>query len=94
MTDKHLDSDKEVAPSLDIELLISCWSMRPQPGTPAGQAWESGARQGWQWALEEAAKVCNAEIDSQDSASTVLALKSAAIKIRARIPKPTGGNDG
>lgn len=34
----------------DIDDLISFWSMRPQPGTPTGQAWEDGARQGWAWA--------------------------------------------
>lgn len=33
-----------------IEQHILLWSMRPTPGTPSGEAWEAGARQGWQWA--------------------------------------------
>jgi hypothetical protein len=35
-----------------IDDLISIWSMRPSPLSYAGRAWEAGARQGWQWALE------------------------------------------
>jgi hypothetical protein len=34
----------------DIEAFIDLWSLRPQPGTPEGIAWERGARQGWDWA--------------------------------------------
>jgi hypothetical protein len=40
-----------------IDSLIGIWSTRPQPGTPMGDVWEAGARQGWQWAIEEAAKI-------------------------------------
>lgn len=35
-----------------LETFISLWSMRPQPGTPSGVAWEQGCHQGWQWATE------------------------------------------
>jgi hypothetical protein len=38
-----------------VEGLISCFSIRPAPLSKAGVAWESGARQGWQWALERIA---------------------------------------
>jgi hypothetical protein len=27
-----------------IDSWIAIWSMRPQPGTPCGEAWEQGAR--------------------------------------------------
>lgn len=33
-----------------IDFLISIWSMRPQPGTVAGSAWEEGAREGYEHA--------------------------------------------
>ncbi|KWK71685.1 hypothetical protein [Burkholderia ubonensis] len=39
-----------------IDVLISIWSMRPQPGTPCGEAWERGARQGWEWAIKHATR--------------------------------------
>jgi len=38
------ESDK----SFERKLLV--WSMRPDPKTPAGKTWETGARQGWNWA--------------------------------------------
>jgi hypothetical protein len=38
-----------VGPNDDIDDLISIWSMRPPPGSPAGRAWEDGCRQGWRW---------------------------------------------
>jgi hypothetical protein len=34
--------------------IISIWSMRPQPGTPTGQAWEQGAVWGWNKCRESA----------------------------------------
>lgn len=39
-----------------LEMLIGIWSMRPAPGSPEGVAWEMGAKQGWLWAVERAAK--------------------------------------
>ena len=36
------------------ELIISIWSMRPQPGTPTGEAWEQGAIWGWNKCRESA----------------------------------------
>lgn len=39
----------------DIQSMIDVWSMRPKPGTPSGEAWEQGCRQGWAWAMERAA---------------------------------------
>jgi hypothetical protein len=38
---------------LDIDALMSIWSMRPQPGTPCGTAWEDGARWGWDQANKQ-----------------------------------------
>lgn len=35
---------------LELEFLISIWSMRPQPGTPTGDAWVEGARWAWEHA--------------------------------------------
>jgi hypothetical protein len=29
---------------------VSVWSARPAPNSPEGEAWEDGARQGWEWA--------------------------------------------
>jgi hypothetical protein len=46
--------DAEPVAGKDIDSLISTWSMRPKPNTPAGEAWEAGARQGWQWAMDTA----------------------------------------
>lgn len=43
-------AEGEKAPALTIDACIMLWSMRPQPGTPNGIAWEQGARQGWEWA--------------------------------------------
>jgi hypothetical protein len=34
---------------IPLDTLIGIWSMRPQPGTPTGDAWERGARQGYEW---------------------------------------------
>lgn len=39
-----------------LDSLIAIWSMRPAPGSPEGIAWEMGAKQGWIWAVERAAK--------------------------------------
>lgn len=46
---KHCEKD-EIMTDEHIESLIACCSMRPQPETPQGKAWEDGARQGWKWA--------------------------------------------
>jgi hypothetical protein len=37
-------------PATTIESLIDTHSMRPPPLSDDGQAWEDGARQGWEWA--------------------------------------------
>ncbi|GAB7525369.1 hypothetical protein [Paraburkholderia sp. 2C] len=50
-----VDDGGEALPNTwDIDSLISIWSMRPQPGSPSGVAWEQGARQGWKWAKQYA----------------------------------------
>lgn len=35
----------------EIKFKISIWSMRPQPGTNAGIAWEKGCWQGVEWGM-------------------------------------------
>lgn len=35
-----------------IDHRISLWSMRPAPRSSEGKAWEAGARQGAEWAIE------------------------------------------
>ncbi len=45
------DLRKNVSPNGgNIDGLISIWSMRPQPNTPIGDAWEAGAKWGWEQA--------------------------------------------
>jgi len=41
-----------MTPEEEIEFKISIWSMRPQPNTPTGDAWEQGCRQGYEWGKE------------------------------------------
>lgn len=43
--------------------IISIWSMRPQPGTPRGQAWEEGALWGWQKCRDSAARGINKSLN-------------------------------
>jgi hypothetical protein len=51
----------------DIANLISTWSIRPQPGTPAGDAWEHGARQGWEWVMSMAQDIAEEQRIHQDA---------------------------
>ena len=37
----------------NIHQKIDTWSMRPDPESATGIAWEAGAKQGYQWALDE-----------------------------------------
>lgn len=63
----------------ELQTLIDVWSMRPQPDTPTGDAWECGARQGWRWAKKrEASNVREARAQ---------ALREAAEHLRARAAK-------
>lgn len=70
-----------------VDGLIDIWSMRPPPGTPEGDAWEAGARQGWEWAVE----ACAREIDGWKQAAVnvgshkeqILAYANAAAAVRA-----------
>lgn len=48
----------------DVDALISIWSMRPQPGTPAGRAWVDGCRQGYEWGKRAASPT---EADQRDA---------------------------
>jgi len=48
----HTDPVEPDTPPVEpasVDECIFVWSMRPQPGTPTGDAWEAGARQGWAW---------------------------------------------
>lgn len=40
----------------DIQSRINIWSMRPRPGTPEGDAWEDGCRQGYVWGIGAASE--------------------------------------
>lgn len=44
----------------EIEGYIGIWSMRPSPLSNEGKAWETGARQGWLWAIERFAAAIRA----------------------------------
>jgi hypothetical protein len=45
--ERVLDAVEELLTPEQIESLINIWSMRPQPGTELGEAWERGAK--WAW---------------------------------------------
>ncbi|KWB89891.1 hypothetical protein [Burkholderia ubonensis] len=54
--------------ALSIDGLISICSARPQPGTPCGDAWEKGTRQGWQWAQARAALLAASPVEQPAAA--------------------------
>lgn len=43
---------------INVESCLNIWSMRPQPSTPSGRAWEDGARKGWTWRDAYVAELC------------------------------------
>lgn len=66
-----------------IDSLISDWSMRPSPESGHGQAWEMGARQGWQWAIEQAARIADEWDHGGDSGIAMYASPRIRNRIKA-----------
>lgn len=50
---KTLELFNKTIPS-DLQSRINIWSMRPQPNTPQGDAWEQGCYQGYEWGKQDA----------------------------------------
>lgn len=55
-SDECIQTEQPDDCSPELRRRIDFWSMRPQPGTPQGEAWEQGCRQGYEWGLESAIK--------------------------------------
>lgn len=64
-----------------IDFLITITSMRPPPNSPEGEAWEAGARQGYDWCAMEGAldaeTIASAEARALAAEAQVASLKEA-----------------